>query len=239
MTSPRRTPRARRAIRKHCSLRMLADMTSEPYRLRQSLMHGYESERASNRQRKVLKLLGVAFGDDLSISAASWEITRLFEDPANEDRWSRYVFRTQDFDVDSDELAPFDEDELANVQLPEGWDRTEAVTRFRSELVKAEMSDGSPFDIPMPRIKFDGAEFVFTGRFEFGSRTACADAVEQRGGSHAKRVSRSSSYLVVGTLGSPVWKNRNYGTKIEDAIILRREGGRLSIVSEQHWRQAL
>lgn len=67
----------------------------------------------------------------------------------------------------------------------------------------------------------------------------CEKAVLERGGTTPGGVSREIDYLVVGTLGSTVWKHGVYGSKIERAIVLRRETGRPAIVSEGAWRRTL
>lgn len=48
-------------------------------------------------------------------------------------------------------------------------------------------------------------------------------------------INRNIDYLVIGTQGSPAYKRGSYGSKIEKAILARREFGSPSIVSEDHW----
>jgi NAD-dependent DNA ligase len=60
---------------------------------------------------------------------------------------------------------------------------TDEMQKFHDEIVGQEMSSGAPFDDPAPKIDFAGNSFMFTGKFEFGTRKACQNAVTERGGS--------------------------------------------------------
>lgn len=192
---------------------------------------------ASNRQKKLLKFFEVKFSPSISIGAAGWEIEALLEDEANRDRWHRYLFLTSDFDNDTDDLLPFDERELATVNLPDDWSAREEITRFKEELVASTLADASPFDNPQPPVVFFGKAFIFTGRFTFGSRKSCQSEVIERGGTAPAKKSITSDidYLVVGAKGSKAWKRGSYGTKIAAAILSRRERGTPAIISEEHW----
>ena len=92
---------------------------------------------------------------------------------------------------------------------------------------------------PEPRVSFDGRSFCLTGDFVFAPRKTCAAAIERRGGSVASSVSHKLHYLVVGGLGSPERKHGSFGTKVEKAMALRREGAMLLVVREDAWAQAL
>jgi NAD-dependent DNA ligase len=192
---------------------------------------------ASNRQKKLLRFLKVPFSHRISAGAASWEISVLMESEANREQWRRYLFLTKDFNNDSDQLIPYDERELNTLIVPEDWSSSEALKKFRLELVANELSEGSPFDQPQPVVEFPNRSFIFTGKFEFGSRKACQAAVIERGGLalSQKSISNEINYLVVGNEGSKAWKRVSYGNKIEEAILLRREYGSPAIISEEHW----
>ena len=103
------------------------------------------------------------------------------------------------------------------------------------------LNDESPFDRPQPSVSFPKRTFIFTGKFAFGTRKACQDAVISRGGSapDQKTVSHLVDYLVIGTDGSKAWRRGTYGNKIEDAILSRRDYGSPAIISEEHWVAAL
>lgn len=96
-----------------------------------------------------------------------------------------------------------------------------------------------PLCAPAPRIVFEGAIFCFTGTFNLGRRTACAEAVEARGG-FAGSLTQNTDYLVIGAYVTDSWLHSTYGTKILKAVEMRdRKAVPISIVSEAHWAQYL
>lgn len=196
---------------------------------------------ASNRQRKVLNFFGIRFSPALTSGAAGWEIGEIMADEKNREKWSKYLYLTKDFDSDSPALASFDPSELEAVSIPEGWNSSGEIRKFNSEIVASELANASPFDTPQPEIQFREKTFVFTGKFTFGTRKACQDAVVALGGITPPRssVSRETDFLVIGCEGSPHWQRGSYGKKIEAAILARRNHGRLAIVSEEHWREQM
>jgi BRCA1 C Terminus (BRCT) domain len=91
-----------------------------------------------------------------------------------------------------------------------------------------------PLTKPYPEIVFDGEVFVFTGRFLYGTRKRCQEAVVERGGQCTSNVTLKSNYLIIGDLGSEDWKHSTHGTKILKAVQMVPFSG-INIVSEQHW----
>lgn len=197
--------------------------------------------RASNRQKKLLRFFEVPFSENISAGAAGWEIATIMSSEECRERWRRYLFLTKDFDSDTDSLKPFDIAALQSVQIPEGWSSSDAKRQFRDELLDEMLHDESPFDRPQPHVLFTKRAFMFTGKFAFGTRKACQDAVVSRGGSapDQKSVSHLIDYLVIGAEGSNAWRRGTYGNKIEDAILARRDYGSPAIISEEHWVTAL
>lgn len=88
-------------------------------------------------------------------------------------------------------------------------------------------------------VEFAQHSFCFTGDFCFGTRSACVDAVQARGGIALPNVTRKLDYLVVGGLGSPEWKHGSFGTKIEKALQYRQAGVPLRVVHEDPWASSL
>ena len=88
-------------------------------------------------------------------------------------------------------------------------------------------------------LPFHGARFCLTGNFVFAKKDVCHSAIERRGGLIAENVSRKLHYLVVGGLGSNEWKHGSFGTKVETAMKLKRQGAALRIIHEDHWANAL
>ncbi len=189
---------------------------------------------ATNRQKKVLRLFRIKFHESITSGAAGWEIGTIFSDKNNVERWRKYLFLTNDFDSESGQLLQYQEDELERIELPEDWNASKAVQAFREEIAAQILASESPYDNPQPNIVFTGHFFCFTGKFNFGPRKACEALIKQKGGIVSKGVSGGLDFLVIGTQGSPAWKRGNYGSKIEKAIILRREHGKPAIISEEH-----
>jgi NAD-dependent DNA ligase len=107
-----------------------------------------------------------------------------------------------------------------------------------------EQSDGKPksaipIDEPPPAITIAGHSFCFTGVFDFGSRTQCYAAVNQRGGIAVNGITKKLHYLVIGNVGSEFWKHSTFGNKIAKAVEYRDDGAPLIIVSESHWASHL
>ena len=92
-----------------------------------------------------------------------------------------------------------------------------------------------PINQPAPDIIIPARSFCFTGVFDFGSRQDCHQAIEARGGLCATSITKKLHYLVIGNVGSELWKHTNFGTKIIKAVELRANGALVVIVSESHW----
>ncbi len=197
--------------------------------------------RASNRQKKLLRFFKIPFSENISAGAAGWEIANVMSSEECRQRWRRYLYLTNDFASDTDSIQPFEIAALQAVQIPEGWSSSDALRQFQAELVDQVLADESPFDQPQPIVSFAKRTFMFTGKFGFGTRKQCQDAVLSLGGSAPdhKSVSHSIDFLVIGVEGSSAWRRGTYGNKIESAIIARREYGSPAIISEEHWKTAL
>jgi DNA polymerase-3 subunit epsilon len=96
-----------------------------------------------------------------------------------------------------------------------------------------------PFTQPPPRVVFQGRTFVFTGRFLFGARAKCEQAVEDRGGVCKADVTRATDYLVVGALKSEDWIRSSHGRKIRKLIENVRSGCHGAVISEEQWADAV
>jgi NAD-dependent DNA ligase len=210
------------------------------YELDQSNVAPYRL--ATNRQKKLLRFFGVKFGPFLSFGAAGWEIRKVLSEGGNSDLWARYVFLTGDLSEETEEPVAYDPLELRAVGVPKGWTIAKAFQKKREAWVEQMLgNDESPFDEPAPPVQFQRRTFVLTGKFAFGSRKKCAEALVSRGGEapDLKNISALTDYLVVGSLGSPQFKFESYGTKIQNAVYRRRNEGSPAIISEEHWAIAL
>lgn len=91
-----------------------------------------------------------------------------------------------------------------------------------------------------PVITFASKRYCFTGKFAFGPRGRCEDAVTTRGAVCDKNVTQDLDYLVIGALVSKDWKHETYGRKIERALEIReKSGARPAILSEEQWIAAI
>ncbi|MFH1493771.1 MAG: BRCT domain-containing protein [Pseudomonadota bacterium] len=96
-----------------------------------------------------------------------------------------------------------------------------------------------PIDTPEPDIIFEQRSFCFTGVFDFGPRSKCQSAITERGGIAAPSITKKLHYLVIGNIGSEVWKHSSFGNKIAKAVDYRDVGVPLAIISEDHWTSTL
>lgn len=92
-----------------------------------------------------------------------------------------------------------------------------------------------PLNSPPPEITFTNRRFCFTGIFEYGTRDDCINAVIKRGGEPTNGITKKLNYLVIGSLGSEVWRHSSFGSKIAKAVEYRDQGANLAILSESHW----
>lgn len=95
------------------------------------------------------------------------------------------------------------------------------------------------FDDPAPAVAFPEREFCATGTFAFGQRGAVERAIQSRGGKTLKAPRATTHYVLVGSFVSPGWANGNFGTKIERALSLRKNGTPIAIIGEEHWKTFL
>lgn len=90
-----------------------------------------------------------------------------------------------------------------------------------------------------PEITFDGKFFCFTGESYRATRAELAAEVERLGGTFKNSISKKTDYLIVGNAGNPCWAYSCYGRKIEDAMAVRRGGGKIQIVNETDFWDAV
>ena len=189
---------------------------------------------ATNRQKKVLTFFGVPFHASISKGAAGWEIGTIFSNDKNHEQWRKYLYLTKDFSDESDQPLLFNTKDFEKVIIPKDWSSREEIRVHQEEIVADILASESPFDNPQPDIIFYRRSFCFTGKFDFGPRKACEDLIVEKRGIPSKSVTSNLDFLVIGTQGSTHWKRGDYGSKIEKAILKRRNSGKPAIVSEDH-----
>jgi NAD-dependent DNA ligase len=101
-------------------------------------------------------------------------------------------------------------------------------------ITKQNRATQAAFPNPLPTVLFESHTFCFTGRFAYGPRTRCEQAVSDRGGRISPTVTKKTQYLIVGTFGSRDWLHSVHGRKIETALAYG-----CVPVPEDHWVEAL
>lgn len=104
-----------------------------------------------------------------------------------------------------------------------------------SVLVGEHVATTLPLCSPPPALRFEGQIYVFTGKFAFGPRSACEDAVHELGGKCEPSITKRTNVVVIGTFGSRDWAHSSFGRKIQKAVDYRENGASVAIVSEDHW----
>jgi NAD-dependent DNA ligase len=209
------------------------------------LQPAWHFDPATIPQLKVLRFFAINIGRPITKGLAWRIIGRLFSDPANKHLWAAYVYTTGNEDPTSEDILPHDKAALAEITIPDDWrlkrgpGMPSAKRKAVEELVRDVLRDGSPFDDPPPDVSFKGTTFCFTGRFEFGSRRDCQEAVVARGGFFTNQVNSSTDVLVIGCDANPTWAKGSYGRKIEEAMVLRMQQDRPVIIPEAHWTALL
>jgi hypothetical protein len=202
-------------------------------------------EPATIRQLKVLRFFDVPIDPVPSKGRAGSTIGRLFSDPTKKHLWIAYVYTTGDEEDSTTELRSHNRAALAQVVVPEDWHPRPRSTVGNEKRKALEMlvvdllKEGSPFDDPLPEISILGKCFAFTGRFEFGSRSACQQAVVSRGGSVTDGVMSKTDVLVIGSDANSAWAHGSYGNKIEAAMVSRMQRGKPTIIPESFWKELL
>lgn len=88
-------------------------------------------------------------------------------------------------------------------------------------------------------IVFENKIFCLTGEFLFAKQNICEGLIKSLGGVISQNISNKVNYVVVGSLGSPEWKDGSFGAKIKDAADRRQSGLPIKILHESDWKTAL
>lgn len=90
-----------------------------------------------------------------------------------------------------------------------------------------------------PEITFQDKLFCFTGESYRAKRADIGVIIARLGGALRSSVTKKTNYLIVGNAGNPCWAYACYGRKIEEAVALRKEGARVTIVNETDFWDAV
>jgi hypothetical protein len=193
--------------------------------------------RARRAERDLCELLGLARGLLADGSVTEGEALLLHEwVRRHQDALEHWAVRTVHHRlVTHFEDGVIDEAERADLKLL----LDKLVAGELSAVCNTDAATTLPLDQPPPTIEWIGMTYVFTGKFAFGTRRDCEREVEKRGGICEKNITKSTSFLVIGTFGSTDWVHSAFGRKIEKAVSYRDAGVALRIVAEDHWAIAL
>ena len=108
-----------------------------------------------------------------------------------------------------------------------------------SPLQQKNQATTLPLTRPEPEIAFADKSFCLTGKFVFGSMIDCEDTIVEVGGSVIDMPTQDTDYLVIGEFCSPDWVHTTFGRSIERAVELQNQDGKIKIVSERQWVDAL
>lgn len=94
-------------------------------------------------------------------------------------------------------------------------------------------------EIEAGEVIFQNKQFCFTGKLKLGPRNKAHEMTKLRNGVVADSVTNKLDYLVCGDLGSRDWSQSSFGEKIRHALCVRKSGGRLLIIKETVWAEAI
>jgi NAD-dependent DNA ligase len=82
-------------------------------------------------------------------------------------------------------------------------------------------------------VDIEGHTFCLTGDFVSGDRNHVDTMLRLKGADLSPNVNKQVDYLVIGTLASRDWLYTSHGRKIEKALLLKREGCGIQIITER------
>ncbi len=82
-------------------------------------------------------------------------------------------------------------------------------------------------------LRLEGATFCLTGDFVSGDRESVDMMLKCRGAKTSTSINRGVDYLVIGTLASRDWLYTSHGRKIERAVLLKRDGAPIAVITER------
>jgi NAD-dependent DNA ligase len=117
------------------------------------------------------------------------------------------------------------EDLLVTIRQVTGTDTDEAGVSYEAS---TEIWEDS-----VQELKLRGSVFCLTGDFVSGDRDSVDTMLHCFGGETNSSVNKSIDYLVIGTLASHDWLYTSHGRKIEKALLLKREGSEIKVITER------
>lgn len=131
-----------------------------------------------------------------------------------------------------------------NVILEDGLISEEEREDLLQTLQRVTMANANPTGVSyeastevweddVEKISLSGRTFCLTGDFVSGDRNNIETMLRLKGAEISPNVHKGVDYLVIGTLASRDWLYTSHGRKIEKALLLRRQGSRVTIITER------
>lgn len=86
-------------------------------------------------------------------------------------------------------------------------------------------------------LDFVDSEFCFTGTFICGPRVSLQLIAKDKGATVKNRVTKKTSFLVLGGIASKDWKFASYGRKIQSVLENKKNGSVTKIINEETWQK--
>jgi len=83
-----------------------------------------------------------------------------------------------------------------------------------------------------PIVSFHGKTFCITGVLKSGNRADIENDIKTLGGQIVDSITKNTDYLIIGDNGNPAWAYSCYGRKVEEAVLLRKEGHNIMLIHE-------
>ena len=107
------------------------------------------------------------------------------------------------------------------------------VTGTNAEDSKISFESTEVWEDKIDKLVVAGAMFCLTGDFVSGDRNSMDNFLRFRGANTSSNVNKDVDFLVIGTLASGDWLYTSHGRKIEKALMLKREGHHITIITER------
>jgi len=117
------------------------------------------------------------------------------------------------------------EDLLITVRQVTGTDTDESGLSYEASTEVWEDS--------IDELKLAGSVFCLTGDFVSGDRESVDTLLRLLGAQTNSSINKSVDYLVIGTLASRDWLYTSHGRKIEKALLLKRGGSKIKVITER------
>jgi hypothetical protein len=96
-----------------------------------------------------------------------------------------------------------------------------------------------PLTLPEPPVTIGGNAFSLAGSFIYGNRQRCQEEIVSHEGRCVEDLTSPADFLVIGTLSHADWHRSPEAPKIQRALDLRQQGFSVTVISEEHWVNAL